>query len=115
MSQYKTKEEEEFAPEVSQWLLSLSETQGKSIDEYTGILVGMAEELIKREFHTLSGFVGKAILLLKEYPDNAKEVFEGMSYAVLGKWSKVADYGQILADIDDVRELLGEVGMKSSI
>lgn len=72
MSQYKTKEEDEFAPEVSQWLLSLSETQGKSANELSYILLGMMKELMRRNFISLAGYAGQASQLIKKYPDNAK-------------------------------------------
>lgn len=111
----KTKENMQPIDEFTNELQTIAASENMPKDEIRKRLFLLSESMDRACAVNLSAYADKGRKLIDIYPNNASDIMNGLICAARGDWPGCAKYGMPLVDIDDVRQLSAEIGMKPSI
>jgi hypothetical protein len=102
---------EDFTKELQ----TIAENKNMPKDEIKKRLLSLANRMDKAGVPNLEKLAYRAIELIGEFPNNISDVMKLLIYCANEDWTKVGDAARPLLDIQDVRDLLEQAGLKSSI
>lgn len=96
-------------------LQSLAEDKNLSNNEIKKRLFLLAESMDKSGAKTLSWCADRGRELITQYPNNANDIMNGLICAAKEDWPGCAKYGMPLLDVDDIRQVTKQAGLKAPI